>query len=84
MIPFSLSPYIGCFAMVKQNNGELKLCFDFHPFNELIIKDVYPLPRTNESLSRLGKAKIYTSIGLEWTFQQIPVSKAGMRKNASA
>ena len=35
-----------------------------------------------ESLARLGKAKIYTSIDLAWAFWQIPVRKADRHKTA--
>ena len=52
--------------------------------NEVTIKDAYPLPRIDESLTRLGKAKIYTSIDLAWAFWQIPVRKADRQKTAFA
>ena len=48
------------------------------------MKDAYPLPRIDESLSRLGKAKIYTGIDLAWAFWQIPVRKADRQKTAFA
>ena len=50
----------------------------------MTIKDAYSLPRIDESLSRLGKAKIYTSIDLAWTFLQIPLRKANRQKTAFA
>ena len=34
------------------------------------------MPRIDESLARLGKAKIYTRIDLAWAFWQIPVPTA--------
>ena len=50
----------------------------------MTIKDAYPLPRIDESLARLGKAKIYTCIDLAWAFWQIPVRKADRHKTAFA
>ena len=47
-------------------------------------KRCYPLTRIDESLARLGKAKIYTSIDLAWAFWQIPVRKADRQKTAFA
>ena len=70
--------------MVKKKNGELRFCCDFRPLNEVTIKDAYPLPRIDESLSRLGKAKIYTSIDVAWAFRRIPVRKADCNKSAFA
>ena len=73
MIRPSLSPWASGIVMVKKKNGELRFCCDFCPLNEVTIKDAYPLPRIDENLAQLGKAKIYTSIDLAWAFWQIPV-----------
>ena len=64
--------------MVKKS--ELRFCCDFRTLNEVRVKDAYPLPRIDESLARLGKANIYTSIDLAWAFWQIPVRKANQQK----
>ena len=72
MIQPSISPWASGIVMVKKKNGELRFCCDFRPLNAVTIKDAYPLPRIDESLSRLGKAKIYTSIdwpGLSGRYQ---------------
>ena len=84
MIRPSLSPWASGIVMVKKKNGELRFCCDFRPLNEVTIKDAYPLPRIDEILARLGKAKIYTSIDLAWAFWQIPVRKADRHKTAFA
>ena len=57
MIQPSLSPWASGIIMVKKKNGELRFCCDFCPLNEVTVKDAYPLPRIDESLARLGKAK---------------------------
>ena len=84
MIQPSLSPWASGVVMVKEKSGELRFCCDFRPLNEVTVKGACPLPRLDESLARLGKAKIYTSIDLAWAFWQIPVRKADRRKTAFA
>ena len=84
MIEPSLSPWASGIVMVKKKSGELRFCCDFRPLNEVTIKDAYPLPRIDESLARLGNAKIYTSIDLAWAFWQIPLRKADRHKTAFA
>ena len=42
------------------------------------------MPRIDDSLARLGKAKIYTSIDLAWAFWQITVRKADRQKTTFA
>ena len=59
-------------------------CCDFRPLNDDTIKDAYPLPRIDESLSRLGNSRVFTSIDLAWAFWQIPVKKSHRQKTAFA
>ena len=85
MIQHLLSPWASSgVVMVKKKNGDLRFCCDFRPLIAVTIKDAYPLPRIDESLARLGKAKIYTSIDLAWAFLRIPVRKADRQKTAFA
>ena len=70
--------------MVKKKTGELRFCCDFRPLNDVAVKDSFPLPRIHESLSRIGDAKIFTSIDLAWAFWQIPLKKRDRRKTAFA
>ena len=84
MIQPSLSPWASGIVMVKKKSGELRFCCDFRPLNEVTIKDAYPLTRIDESLARLGNAKIYTSIDLAWAFWQISLRKADRHKTAFA
>ena len=84
MIQPLLSPWASGIVMVKKKNGELRFCCDFRPLNEVTVKDAYPMPRIDESLARLAKAKIYTSIDIAWAFWQIPVRKADRQITAFA
>ena len=84
MIQPSLSTWASGIVMVKKKTGKLRFCCDFRLLNEVTIKDAYPLPRIDESLSRLRKTKIYTSNDLAWVFWQIPVRKADRQKTAFA
>ena len=62
----------------------MRFCCDFRPLNESTIKYAYALPRIDESLSRLGKTKCFTSIDLAAAFWQIPVKKQDRFKTAFA
>ena len=82
MIQPSLPHWASGIVMVKKKNMELRFCCDFCPLNAVTKKDAYPLPRLDESLSCLGRAKSYTSIDLAWVFQQILVRIADRQKTA--
>ena len=73
LIQPSYSPWASGIVMVKRKTGELRFCCDFPPLNDVTVKDAFPLPRIYESLSRIGNAKIFTSIDLAWAFWQVPL-----------
>ena len=73
LIQPSYSPWASGIVMVKKKTGELRFCCDFRPLNDVTVKDAFPLPRMDESLSRIGNAKIFTSIDLACAFWQIPL-----------
>ena len=43
--------------------------------NSVTVKDDYPIPRIDESLSKLGHAKIFTTLDLGSAFWQVPLRK---------
>ena len=47
----------------------------------MTIKDAYPIPRINESLSKLGDAKFFTTLDLGSAFYQVPLRKQDREKN---
>ena len=49
----------GCHG--QKERGQLRFCCDFCYLNAVTIKDAYPIPRIDESLSKLGDAKFFTT-----------------------
>ena len=75
LIQPSYSPWGSGIVMVKNKSGDLRFCSDFSSLNDVTVKDAFPLPRINESLSSIGNARIFTSIDLAWAFGQILLKK---------
>ena len=48
--------------------------------NAVTIKDAYPIPRIDESLSKLGDAKFFTTLVLGSAFWLVPLRKRIERK----
>ena len=40
--------------MAKKKDDQLRFCCDFRYLNSVTVKDVYPIPMIDESLSKLG------------------------------
>ena len=68
------SPW-ACSVVMAQKEGQLRICCDFRYQNAVTIKDAYPIPRINESLSKLGDANFFMTLNLDSAFWQVPLRK---------
>ena len=84
MIEPSKSPWACGVVMTKKKGGQLRFCCDFRYLNAVTIKDAYPIPRIDESLSKLGDAKFFTTLDLGSAFWQVPLRKQDREKTGFA
>ena len=84
MIEPSKSPWACGVVMAKKKGGQLRFCCDFRYLNAVTIKDAYPIPRIDESISKLGDAKIFTTLDLGSAFWQVPLRKKDREKTGFA
>ena len=84
MIEPSKSPWACGVVMAKKKGGQLRFCCDFRYLNAVTIKDAYPIPRNEESLSKLGDAKFFTTLDLGSAFWQVPLRKQDREKTGFA
>ena len=68
----------------KKEGGQLSFCCDFRYLNAVTIKDAYPIPRIDESLSNFGDAKFFTTPDLGSAFWQVPLRKKDREKTGFA
>ena len=80
MIEPSKSPWARGGGNSEKERGQLKFCCDFRQLNAVTIKDAYPIPRIDESLSKLGDSKFFTTLDLGSAFSQVPLRKKDERK----
>ena len=80
MIEPSKSPCACGVVIAKKKGWQLIFCCDFRYFNAVTIKDAYPIPRIDESLSKLGDAKFFTTLDLGSAFWQVPLRKQDWEK----
>jgi transposase InsO family protein len=72
----SSSPARAPVLFVKKKDGSLRLCVDYRGLNDITVKNRYPLPLIQETLDRVGKAKIYTKLDLRGAYNLLRI-KAG-------
>lgn len=80
----STSEWSSPIVLVEKKDGTLRMCVDYRRLNSVSQADAYPMPRIDDSIDRLGKAKYITTI--DWTrgYWQVPVAEASRPKTAFA
>ena len=68
----------------QKERGQLRFCCDFRYLNAVTIKYAYPIPRIDESLSKLGDAKFFTTLDLGSAFWQVPLRNQDRKKSVRA
>ena len=78
----STSPYGAPVLFVHKKDGGLRLCVDYRALNRLTIKNRYPLPRIDDLLDMVGKARYFTSLDLASGYHQIRIPVEDRPKTA--
>ena len=84
MIEPSKSPWACGVVMAEKTWGQLRFCCDFRYLNAMTVKDAYPNPRIDESLSKLGDAKFFPTLDLGSAFWRLTLRKQDRNKTGFA
>ncbi|GBG70631.1 hypothetical protein CBR_g7933 [Chara braunii] len=78
----SNSPWGAPVLFARKADGALRLCIDYHGLNRYMVKNSYPMPRSNELFDRLVGNRFFTKIDLRSGYHQIRVAAANQPKIA--
>ena len=78
----SISGWSSPIVLVKKGDGSLRLCIDYRRLNDVSAMDAYPMPRIDDLIDQLGKAKYISTLDLTRGYWQIPVAAEDRPKTA--
>ena len=73
VIERSTSEWAFPIVLVKKKDGSLRMCVDYRRLNAVSDADAYPMPRVDDMIDALGKAKYITTLDLARGYWQVPV-----------
>jgi len=73
IIEESTSPWASPIVMVPKADGTLRLCTDFRKVNNCMVPDPLALPRIEDLIDRVGKAKYLTKLDMTRGYWQVPL-----------
>ncbi|CEL58625.1 hypothetical protein RSOLAG1IB_12169 [Rhizoctonia solani AG-1 IB] len=78
----SKSPISSPVMFVPKKDGSRRLVVDYWKHNACSKKNVYPLPRPNNLMSKLRGAKLFTKLDLRWGYNNVRVKEGDEWKTA--
>lgn len=76
LVPVTHSVWATPTVNVVKRDGSIRICGDYSvTVNQHCVREVYPLPTTDELLSRLNGGKLFSKIDLSQAFMQVSVDK---------
>ncbi len=76
----SRNPWSSPIVRVPKPDGTLRFCNDYRRLNEVSQFDGYPMPRVDELLDRLGRARYISTLDLTKGYWQVPLSDSAKPK----
>ena len=55
------------------------MCTDYRYLNEGTVKNAYPLPLISEIIDKVGNAKVFTKLDLQWGYNNVRIKETSGR-----
>ncbi|KAF0712282.1 hypothetical protein AaE_012068, partial [Aphanomyces astaci] len=78
----SKSPWASPVLMIRKPDGSIRFCIDYRKLNSVTVKDSYPMPRIDDLLDVLGRAKLFSTMDIASGYWNVPMSQGSIEKTA--
>ena len=68
------TPWCAGIVAVPKKSGTVRICVDLKRLNQSVMREIYPLPKVDETLAQLSGATVFTRLDANSGFWQIPLS----------
>ena len=75
-------PWAAPVVLVRNKDGTWRFCVDYRRLNAITTRDVYPLPRIEEALSRLEGSHYFSIMDMQSGYWQVEVKPEDREKTA--
>ena len=82
LIRQSISPWASPVLMIRKPDGSIRFCIDYRKLNSVTKKDCYPMPRVDDLLDVLGKAKLFSTMDVASGYWNVPMDENSIQKTA--
>ncbi|KAH9099772.1 hypothetical protein Ae201684P_018782 [Aphanomyces euteiches] len=79
----SKSPWSSPMLMIRKPDGSIRFCIDYRKLNSVTVKDSYPMPRIDDLLDVLGRAKLFSTMDIASGYWNVPMAKIVPRRRHS-
>ena len=73
------TPWCAGMVVVPKRDGKIRICIDLKPLNELVLCEIHPLPKVDDTLAQLSGAKLFSKLDTNSGFWQIPLAKSSQQ-----
>jgi len=68
--------------MIRKPDGSIRFCIDYRKLNSVTVKDCYPMPRVDDLLDVLGRARLFSTMDAASGYWNVPMAKDSIHKTA--
>ena len=78
----SHSPWSAPLVAVRKKDGKVRICGDYRRLNVVTDNDPYVMPRMEELLDQMGRARFFSTLDMLKGYYQVPMNPDDKQKTA--